>query len=112
MLRSMQSAVRRCNYAAPASAPRTFTSSSGPNPERKVTVLGAAGGIGQPLSMLMKLNPLVSTLSLYDLAGTPGVAADCSHVNTRAQVYSLSSFFFFLSSFAFLVFFLCGCFYF
>lgn len=97
MLRSMQSAVRRCNYAAPASAsaPRTFTSSSGPNPERKVTVLGAAGGIGQPLSMLMKLNPLVSTLSLYDLAGTPGVAADCSHVNTRAQVYSLSSFFFF-----------------
>lgn len=87
MLRSMQSAVRRCNYAAPASAPRTFTSSSGPNPERKVTVLGAAGGIGQPLSMLMKLNPLVSTLSLYDLAGTPGVAADCSHVNTRAQVF-------------------------
>ncbi|KAL2944520.1 Malate dehydrogenase mitochondrial [Bienertia sinuspersici] len=81
-LRSVQSAVRRSNYA---SSTRNFSSSAS-NPERKVTVLGAAGGIGQPLSMLMKLNPLVSTLSLYDLAGTPGVAADCSHINTRAQV--------------------------
>ncbi|CAN1809082.1 Malate dehydrogenase 2, mitochondrial [Linum perenne] len=29
-------------------------------PDRKVAILGAAGGIGQPLSLLMKLNPLVS----------------------------------------------------
>lgn len=89
----------------------------------QVAVLGAAGGIGQPLSMLMKLNPLVSQLSLYDIMasrvtkgevarpradmgvaflnyvgsvlfllllldilkqGTPGVAADVSHINTRA----------------------------
>lgn len=55
-------------------------------PERKVAVLGAAGGIGQPLSLLMKLNPLVSHLSLYDIAGTPGVAADVSHINTRSEV--------------------------
>jgi malate dehydrogenase len=34
----------------------------------------------------MKLNPLVSSLSLYDIMGTPGVAADVSHINTRAQV--------------------------
>ncbi|GAA0185166.1 dehydrogenase [Lithospermum erythrorhizon] len=67
-----------------SSAARWFSSSS--SPERKVAVLGAAGGIGQPLSLLMKLNPLVSSLSLYDLAGTPGVAADTSHVNTRSQV--------------------------
>ncbi|KAH7387750.1 hypothetical protein KP509_16G039200 [Ceratopteris richardii] len=53
---------------------------------RKVAILGAAGGIGQPLAMLMKLNPLVSSLSLYDIANTPGVAADVSHVNTRAEV--------------------------
>lgn len=53
---------------------------------RKVAILGAAGGIGQPLALLMKLNPLVSSLSLYDIAGTPGVAADVSHVNTRAVV--------------------------
>ncbi|KAG9146138.1 hypothetical protein Leryth_015921 [Lithospermum erythrorhizon] len=67
-----------------ATSRRWFSSSS--SPERKVAVLGAAGGIGQPLSLLMKLNPLVSSLSLYDLAGTPGVAADTSHVNTRSQV--------------------------
>jgi malate dehydrogenase len=38
----------------------------------KVTVLGAAGGIGQPLSLLMKLNPRVTELSLYDIRGGPG----------------------------------------
>ncbi|KAI9185554.1 hypothetical protein LWI28_008338 [Acer negundo] len=55
-------------------------------PSRKVTVLGAAGGIGQPLSLLMKLNPLVSQLALYDIGGTPGVAADVSHINSRSEV--------------------------
>lgn len=95
--------------------------------ERKVAVLGAAGGIGQPLSLLMKvsacitipmhvcdrawratmrlsarvllldllfppvhsgpqMNPQVSQLSLYDVAGTRGVGADVSHINSRAQV--------------------------
>ncbi|KAH7362413.1 malate dehydrogenase-like protein [Plectosphaerella cucumerina] len=52
----------------------------------KVTVLGAAGGIGQPLSLLMKLNPLVTELALYDIRGGPGVAADISHVNTKSTV--------------------------
>ncbi|XP_031104907.1 malate dehydrogenase, mitochondrial-like [Ipomoea triloba] len=59
---------------------------SGASPERKVAILGAAGGIGQPLSLLMKLNPLVSRLALYDIAGTPGVAADVSHINTGSEV--------------------------
>uniref|UniRef100_A0A452ZZ98 Malate dehydrogenase n=1 Tax=Aegilops tauschii subsp. strangulata TaxID=200361 RepID=A0A452ZZ98_AEGTS len=61
-------------------------SSAAASPERKVAILGAAGGIGQPLALLMKLNPLVSSLSLYDIAATPGVAADVSHINTRALV--------------------------
>jgi malate dehydrogenase len=52
----------------------------------KVTVLGAAGGIGQPLSMLMKINPNVTKLSLYDIRGAPGVAADLSHINTASEV--------------------------
>ncbi|KAJ6301725.1 hypothetical protein OIU77_015939 [Salix suchowensis] len=60
-------------------------------PLRKVTVLGAAGGIGQPLSLLMKLNPLVSNLALYDIANTPGVAADISHINTRSEVVGYAS---------------------
>lgn len=52
----------------------------------KVAVLGAAGGIGQPLSLLMKVNPLVSELSLYDVVNTPGVAVDLSHCDTPAKV--------------------------
>ncbi|XVF59184.1 hypothetical protein PTKIN_Ptkin07bG0254900 [Pterospermum kingtungense] len=52
----------------------------------KVAILGAAGGIGQPLAMLMKMNPLVSVLHLYDVVNTPGVTADISHMDTGAVV--------------------------
>jgi len=49
-------------------------------------VLGAAGGIGQPVSLLLKTNPLVTKLSLFDIVNTPGVAADLSHISTPAEV--------------------------
>ncbi|PSK40490.1 malate dehydrogenase, NAD-dependent [Candidozyma pseudohaemuli] len=52
----------------------------------KVTVCGAAGGIGQPLSLLLKLNTRVTELSLYDIVNARGVAADLSHINTPAVV--------------------------
>lgn len=52
----------------------------------KVAVLGAGGGIGQPLALLLKLHPLVGELSLYDIVGTEGVAVDISHINTGAKV--------------------------
>ncbi|KAJ3049059.1 hypothetical protein HDU99_009009, partial [Rhizoclosmatium hyalinum] len=52
----------------------------------KVAICGAAGGIGQPLSLLMKTNPLVTELALFDIVNTPGVAADLSHINTPAKV--------------------------
>lgn len=52
----------------------------------KVAVLGATGGIGQPLSLLMKLNPLVTDLALYDIRGARGVAVDLSHINTNSTV--------------------------
>lgn len=52
----------------------------------KVAVLGAAGGIGQPLSLLMKENKHVTDLSLYDIVNAPGVAADVSHINTKSVV--------------------------
>ncbi|EHA8591081.1 putative Malate dehydrogenase, mitochondrial [Cocos nucifera] len=84
LLRSVETALRR-GGAAFSHLPRRFFSIES-SPERKVAILGAAGGIGQPLALLMKLNPLVSSLALYDIAGTPGVAADVSHINTRAQV--------------------------
>ncbi|KAI9695346.1 MAG: Malate dehydrogenase, cytoplasmic [Bogoriella megaspora] len=63
---------------------RTFSASA--RQASKVTVLGAAGGIGQPLSLLLKLNPRVSELALYDIKGGPGVAADVSHINTKSTV--------------------------
>jgi malate dehydrogenase len=52
----------------------------------KVAVAGAAGGIGQPLALLLKLDPLVKELSLFDVVRTPGVAADISHCCSPAQV--------------------------
>jgi malate dehydrogenase len=62
---------------------RTFSSAAGGN---KVAVLGAAGGIGQPLSLLLKDSDHISHLSLFDVVNTPGVAADIGHINTRAKV--------------------------
>lgn len=60
---------------------RCFHASSPAN--AKVAVLGAAGGIGQPLSLLLKLSPEVDELACYDIVGTPGVAADLSHIPTK-----------------------------
>jgi len=63
---------------------RKFSTSSSNNVS--VAVMGAAGGIGQPCSMLLKLNPAVTKLALYDIVATPGVAADLSHIETKARV--------------------------
>ncbi|MCK3655616.1 malate dehydrogenase [Pasteurellaceae bacterium Macca] len=54
----------------------------------KVAVLGAAGGIGQALALLLKLQlPAGTQLALYDIAPvTPGVAADVSHIPTAVKV--------------------------
>merc|ERR1711977_277208 len=65
-------------------AARSFSTSSSNNVS--VAVMGASGGIGQPLSMLLKLNPRVTTLHLYDIVHTPGVAADLSHIESGAAV--------------------------
>lgn len=56
----------------------------------KVCVCGGAGGIGQPLSMLMSMNPSVAEVSVVDLtmAMVPpaGVAADLGHLEFPAKV--------------------------
>ncbi|MDO6720217.1 malate dehydrogenase [Psychrosphaera sp. 1_MG-2023] len=54
----------------------------------KVAVLGAAGGIGQALSLLLKTQlPQGSELALYDVAPVvPGVAVDLSHIPTSVKV--------------------------
>ncbi|PVU94013.1 hypothetical protein BB561_002875 [Smittium simulii] len=68
---------------------RQFSSTSAAQ-GAKVAVLGAAGGIGQPLSLLLKTNPNVSKLNLYDIVNCPGVAADLSHINTASEVTGFS----------------------
>mmetsp|Transcript_24957 Transcript_24957/g.66312 ORF Transcript_24957/g.66312 Transcript_24957/m.66312 type:complete len:496 (-) Transcript_24957:136-1623(-) len=61
----------------------------------KVCVCGGAGGIGQPLSMLMALDDRVGELCIFDLkiAMVPaeGVAADLSHLErpSKVKAYSL-----------------------
>ncbi|KAK6916252.1 Lactate/malate dehydrogenase, N-terminal [Dillenia turbinata] len=55
-------------------------------PGFKVAILGTAGGIGQPPALLMKMNPLVSVLHLYDGENTPSVTADIGHMDTSAVV--------------------------
>merc|ERR1712020_208715 len=67
-----------------ATMARSFSTSSAKN--NKVAVMGASGGIGQPLSMLLKVNPLVTQLNLFDIVHTPGVAADLSHIETESKV--------------------------
>lgn len=58
----------------------------------KVCVCACTGGIGNPLSMLLALEPLVAELALYDLdtATMPasGVAADLGHFERRCKVKS------------------------
>ena len=36
--------------------------------------------------MLLKLNPAITKLNLYDIVHTPGVAADLSHIESRSKV--------------------------
>jgi len=56
----------------------------------KVCVCGGAGGIGQPLSLLMAQDSNVGELCVFDLsvAMVPpaGVAADLNHIEKKAQV--------------------------
>ena len=51
-----------------------------------ITLIISITGIGQPLSLLLKLNPAVTQLNLYDIVHTPGVAADLGHIDTQSKV--------------------------
>jgi len=75
MLRSALSARGAASFAAGVRFKST-----------KVAVLGAAGGIGQPLALLCKLSEHIDEVACYDVVGTPGVAADLSHCPTPAKI--------------------------
>merc|ERR1719231_1302050 len=73
--------------AAPAPAP-----AKKPKGNFKVCVCGGAGGIGQPLSLLMAMDDNVAELCVQDvtMAMVPaaGVAADLSHIEKKCKVNS------------------------
>jgi len=81
------SAHQKKAYQGPRSIQPASAKKSG---RYKVCVVGGAGGIGQPLSLLMALDPNVAELCVYDLTlaivPAAGVAADLSHINTAAKV--------------------------
>ncbi|MEX0633952.1 hypothetical protein M8494_26125 [Serratia ureilytica] len=57
----------------------------------KVAVLGAAGGIGQALALLLKTQlPSGSELSLRHCPRYPGVAVDLSHIPTAVKIKGFS----------------------
>ena len=75
-------------FAKTMSAFRSLAPRLAPHMTRgyKVVVVGGAGGIGQPMSLLMTNNPLVTKMAVYDVVGALGVAADLSHCDSKAQV--------------------------
>ncbi|XP_002133843.2 malate dehydrogenase-like [Drosophila pseudoobscura] len=52
----------------------------------RVAVVGAAGGIGQPLALLLMTNKLVTELALHDTETTQGFGKDLSHISTVCKV--------------------------
>ncbi|KAK6123031.1 hypothetical protein DH2020_043227 [Rehmannia glutinosa] len=63
-----QTALKRSYKGKPQKQNQRSYSYVQPQASYKVAVLGAAGGIGQPLALLVKMSPLVSALNLYDIA--------------------------------------------
>eukprot|EP00438_Fugacium_kawagutii_P012561 Skav207358 [mRNA] locus=scaffold426:199744:200700:- [translate_table: standard] len=56
----------------------------------KVCVCGGAGGIGQPLCLLMAMEPSISELAIFDvnvaMVPADGVAADLGHMESKVKV--------------------------
>jgi len=85
MLAFCNLAKKQFTTSGTAISKRNFHSSI--NTKAKVTVCGASGGIGQPLSLLLKQDlPQGSVLSLYDVVNVKGVGADISHVSTPVKI--------------------------
>ncbi|GBG24290.1 L-lactate dehydrogenase [Hondaea fermentalgiana] len=82
MLASMKAARGLASAAGAARAMSTKAATVG--------VVGASGGIGAPLSLLLKQSPYVGDLRLSDVVSAPvgskGVAADLGHIDTEGLV--------------------------
>lgn len=54
----------------------------------RVAIIGAAGHVGQPLSMMLKNSNYVDELYLYDEVNTKSLALELSHIDTKCKVRS------------------------
>ncbi|KAH1009543.1 hypothetical protein HUJ04_001882 [Dendroctonus ponderosae] len=66
---------------------RTFSAGHG---SMKVTVVGAAGKIGQPLCLMLKQSPLIDELCIHDLKPTTGLGLELNHIDTKCKVSAFS----------------------
>lgn len=82
---STMSNPRSSEYGSQASPLRV---PSQPKDLVKVTIVGAAGGIGQPLALLLAMHSeYIHHLALYDLVDSiPGVGLDLSHIDRQVKV--------------------------
>lgn len=78
------------NKAEPKAKAKAKAKAVKPAGNFKVCVCGGAGGIGQPLSMLMAMDPNVGELCIFDLnvamVAPAGVAADLGHIERKCGV--------------------------
>ena len=84
------SSLRHCSRgfpAAPALPALASRSAALAGPHRRCCCFASPSPPLPPASpAALQLSPYVSELALYDIAGTPGVAADVSHINSKATV--------------------------
>ena len=83
---AVTSGLRTASVRHSSSKPKVLPTFLDFNLRVQVAILGASGGIGQPLALLLKQDPLIAELSLYSRVGTNGVAADLSHIDSKARV--------------------------
>ncbi|KAJ8964721.1 hypothetical protein NQ314_004686 [Rhamnusium bicolor] len=74
---------RRCR---PISDARNIASSAPSGNLMKVTIVGAAGKIGQSLCLMLKQSPLIDVLCLHDIKPTSGFAMELTHVDTNCKI--------------------------
>jgi len=78
------------SIGAPRLVNSTFRRHASTDGKFKVVVCGGAGGIGQPMSLLMSMNPAVGELCVQDVTMSmipaAGVAADLGHIERPSKV--------------------------
>jgi len=93
-VRSLVSRALRTDVASSARRSALYFSSA-KAAQFKVCVSGGAGGIGQPLTMLMSMNPTVKEVSVQDvtmsMVPAAGVAADLGHLEFPSKVVGYST---------------------